>query len=293
MSMNEPSPRASRLALAAGLAAVIVVGGGGFLLGQRASNQAVPEPVFSPVPTPVAAVAEPVKRALDRADLIALAALAADATAQGGARPRELDDAVGKRFSIALPFGCNGPAAADSTATMRWQYDEAAGALRFHIAPAALLPANWWPDGAQADAEAIEGFWIARPWTRSESCPARSDAAEAGGTEPVTLPGQTLAIAQIFRGDGTRHGRRDGKPYAAVVRVKPESLRAERGFRIRLTGQVAAAPGGGAALCRQPGGAEQRPICLIATTLDQVEIENPATGETLATWPVGGARQAE
>ena len=295
MSMNEPSPRASRLALTAGLAAVIVVGGGGFLLGQRAANDrvpaATPAPLTTPVPTPTPI--DPPSRTLDRAALIALASIAADAAAQGAARPPELDEAVAKRFSIALPFGCGGPASDSSNAPMRWQFDEEAETLRFHVEPVALAPTDWWPRAAGSDIEAIEGFWIARPWIRSESCPSTGDTGATSGTDPVTLPGQTLAIGQLFAAGGARQDRRDGRPYTAVVGVAREAVRSAQGFRFRVTGHIAAVPGGGAAACRQPGGPEQRPICLIATTLDRVAIENPVSGETLATWAVAGARQTE
>ncbi|WP_157073567.1 hypothetical protein [Sphingomonas soli] len=277
------------------MAAVIVVGGGGFLFGQRAAKDQVPAPTPAPLATPVptATPAEPPSRTLDRAALIALASIAADATAQGAARPPELDEAVGKRFSIALPFGCGGPAGESSNAPMRWRYDEEAEALRFHVAPVALAPTDWWPEAARSDIEAIEGFWIARPWTLSESCPSGGDTGAPNATDPVTLPGQTLAIGQFFAAGGARQRRRDGRPYTAVVRVATEAFRPEQGFRVQLTGHIAAVPGGGATACRQPGGPEQRPICLIATTLDKVTIENPVSGESLVTWAVAGARQSE
>ena len=107
---------------------MIVVGGGGFLLGQRAANDRVPTPTPAPLatPLPTPTPAEPPSRTLDRAALITLASIAADARAQGAARPPELDEAVGKRFSIALPFGCGGPTDGSSNAPMRWLYDEPA-----------------------------------------------------------------------------------------------------------------------------------------------------------------------
>jgi len=279
--------------LTAGLAAILIVGGGGFLLGQRAGEApapiaALPAPVAAP--PPAATVAPP--RSLARADLVTLANAAADAVAGGTALPADLSDAVGKRFVLALPFGCDGPAAADSDAAMRWRYDEKAQALRLHVAPVDWDPADWWEE-APAEVEAIEGFWIERPWTSSETCPAAARPSAARGPQAVILPGQSLAIAQFFGREGARQGRRNGKAYNSVVRLAPESVQADRGFRLRLTGHIAAAPDGGPVICRQPGGAAQRPVCAIAATLDEVAIENPTTGETLATWAVAASRGME
>ena len=295
--MEEPSPRASRFALAGGLVAVLLVGGGGFLLGRTTSERppaaAAPPRAATVDPAPTPVVTEAPRRTLGRAELVALAVAAADAAASGSAPAAAVRDAAGRRFDLRLPFGCDGPAATDSGAAMRWRYDEEDKALRLHVAPIEWSAADWWPDAALARIEAIEGFWIERPWTTSEACPATAGRAAATGAEPVTLPGQTLAIAQFIGGDSARQGKREGKPFTATVRMAPDAVRADQGFRVRLIGQVATAPGDGPMLCRQPAGAEQRPICVIAVTLDEVRIENGATGDTLATWTLGAARDAE
>jgi hypothetical protein len=222
---------------------------------------------------------------MTRADLIALAAQAADAVAAGR-----------------LPFGCQGPTEAGSDAAMRWRYDEEAKVLRVHVSPVAwnrtdILDA---PDRAiggnvsgNVAGDIVEGFWIPRPWTASESCPAAQDSPAPAGADPVTLPGQTLAIAQFFDGDGARQGQRNGKPYETVVRMAPDEVRAERGFQLRIDGRIADIPGQGPVSCRQPAGAEQRPICIVAIAMDHVAIDNPVTGKTLATWDVTTARVAD
>lgn len=289
--MEEPSPRSSRLALAGALAAAIAVGGGGFLLGRATSEQppvANPAPVAVPAPKPAP---EPASTAiLGRADLIALAAAAADSAAAGRDPGPEIAQADGRRFELRLPFGCTGPAGEDSAAPMRWRYDPEARALRISVGPVAWTPRDWWPADGADSVEAVEGFWVPRPWTSSEACPEAGDRPAAAGTEPVTLPGQALAVGQIFLADGGRGGRRDGKPYEAVVRVDETDLKiGGQGLRLRIAGRVARTPGGGPVLCRQPAGPEQRPICLVSVIMDEVAVENPATGETLATWSVAGA----
>ncbi len=231
---------------------------------------------------------------LARADIMTLAAQMADAVASGQAMPKAVADAAGQRFELRLPFGCRGPAEAESDAAMRWRYDETDKALRVHVAPVVWTRADILDAAGQATAgEAVEGFWIARPWTASEACPATPDNPAPDGTEAVTLPGQTLAIAQFFDGDGARLGQRTGKPYETVVRLQPDALQAERGFQLRIAGRIADIPGQGPVSCRQPAGAEQRPICVVGVTMDEVAIDNPRTGKTLATWNVTTAGAAD
>lgn len=291
--MEEPSPRGSRLALAGALLAAIAVGGAGFLLGRGTSERppaVVTSPVTAPAPKPEP---EPVlSGAMGRAGLVELAAAAADAAAAGRDPGPEIAQADGRRFELRLPFGCTGPAGEDATGPMRWRYDSKAQALRIFVDPIAWTAQDWWPADAAGGVEAIEGFWIARPWTSSEACPEGSAQPAAAGPEPVTLPGQTLALGQIFVADGGRGGRRDGKPYEAVVRVAEDRFDASAGFRLRISGRIVRAAGGGPVRCRQPG-PEQRPICLVSVVMDEVAVENPASGETLATWSLGAGKAPE
>jgi hypothetical protein len=250
-----------------------------------AAPSAAREPVVPPTPG---------NAVLARADIMTLAAQMADAVASGQAMPKAVADAAGQRFELRLPFGCRGPAEAESDAAMRWRYDETDKALRVHVAPVVWTRADILDAAGQATAgEAVEGFWIARPWTASEACPATPDNPAPDGTEAVTLPGQTLAIAQFFDGDGARLGQRTGKPYETVVRLQPDALQAERGFQLRIAGRIADIPGQGPVSCRQPAGAEQRPICVVGVTMDEVAIDNPRTGKTLATWNVTTAGAAD
>ncbi len=298
--MDEPSLRKSRLALAGGIAAALAVGGTGFLIGRGTSPRNVEPVVAGPVAAAPAVAHEPVvppapgNAVLARADIMTLAAQMADAVASGQAMPSAVADAAGQRFELRLPFGCRGPAEAESDAAMRWRYDETDKALRVHVAPVVWTRADILDAAGQATAgEAVEGFWIARPWTASEACPATRDNPAPDGTEAVTLPGQTLAIAQFFDGDGARLGQRNGKPYETVVRLQPDALQAERGFQLRIAGRIADIPGQGPVSCRQPAGAEQRPICVVGVTMDEVAIDNPRTGKTLATWNVTTAGAAD
>lgn len=283
--------------MAGGLAAFVLVGGGGFLLGRSTSERAPAVVVAGPTePAPVVApvVDDTVEKrdsVLTRRDLIALAAAASDAVAAQSAVPAEVAAAEGRRFEINIPFGCNGPSEAGTDAQMRWRYDSAAQVLRISVSPVRWSVRDWSDQESDAQTDAIEGFWVARPWTASDACPPQRQAAAAIGVDPVTLPGQTLAMAQFFTSDGPRQGRRGEKPYEIVKRMAAADVRGARGFRLQIRGRIARVPGGAPISCRQPAGVEQRPVCVIAMQTDEVAIQNPTTDETLATWTTerGGA----
>jgi hypothetical protein len=293
--MREPTPRASRLALASAVAAVIVVGGAGFLLGRMTapapkSVPVLPSPSATPEPTAT------LSGVLGRADLIALAAAAADRSAGGQPTPDAMQ-APGRRFEVRLPFGCNGPAAKGADGPMRWRYDSAAQALRIHVAPVTWTAADWSADDSRV--QAIEGFWIARPWTSSEACapqppagePTAAEATAAAPASPEPAPTAairpTLALGQVFVAEGPRRGRRNGQAYEAVVRVPEAELDTSQGFRLRISGRIAAGLGAGPVTCRSAA-ADQRPACLVAVIIDEVAIENPVSGNALAEWTLGG-----
>lgn len=283
--MREPDPRTSRLVIGGGLVAAIAVGGAGFLLGRTT----LPEPP-TPKPLPVATVtpaasATPVDedgRVLRRSDLVALAQATADAFASGAAPPSALAVAAGRRFDLVLPFGCTGPGDAASGAPTGWRYDQETETLRVTVAPTAWRAADWGSTGETgADAAAAQGFWINRPWSSAEACPARAAAATTPtGIDAVTLPGQTLALLD-FGGLS-----REDRPFETVQRVPAAGFDGSRGFLLRITGRLASeAPG--PVRCVQPGGVDQRPICALAATVGEISIENAASGAALATWTPG------
>lgn len=300
--MREPNLRTSRLAIAGGLVAALALAGGGFLLGRSTSPRpdSAPPPALQPAPPPPATQPEP-PHILGRADLVALAAKAADAATSGQALPTGLQ---GKRFELVLPFGCAGPAAADSAAPVRWRYDAAQQTLRVHVAPARWSLADWGlaPDtagggtsdegneraepkaGEAAGQARLEGFWIERPWSSAETCPPVPAVPAVSEIAPPLPTEQTLALAQWRSEPGRTDTARAGRAYDLVKRLAPDAAPGPKGLRIRLIGRVARLPDGGSLRCTQAAGPDQRPVCLLAVTLDEVRIENPADGAVLGTW---------
>jgi hypothetical protein len=131
--------------------------------------------------------------------------------------------------------------------------------------------------------EAIEGFWVTRPWLLSEDCPALPT--DPTTTTPSASSPETLGLGVFFEEGGSRVARRDQRPYEIVLRLDgaPQTP-APQGFRLLLEGRITGFPDGRAFRCRS-GGANQRPVCVAAVRIDAVAVESLA-GETLGSWEV-------
>jgi hypothetical protein len=109
---------------------------------------------------------------LDRSALIAAADEAASAFAVGSDDTTAQKTLVGRRFAFRMAFGCPGLPLHDAVApAMRVSvrddgnsYEVRAG---FPIDAAAAGVARSDPDAI----ESVEGFWVQRPWLRTDQCP--------------------------------------------------------------------------------------------------------------------------
>jgi hypothetical protein len=240
------------------------------------------KPAAPVVPTP--------PPALTRSDLVSAGGQAATAYAEGRA-PLGSDTLVGRSFAVRLPFGCSGPTPANALnaeggglAGWSWGPDRKTIQLR-------MMPSDWVGSAMLSDAgasekwEAVEGFWIPRPWLAAETCPAvRSDPLQTAA--PPSSP-QTLGIAAVFEAGGSRLGRRNGRAYEFTIRGQNDAPMTppKEGFRMLLEGRIASFPSGRGIECRAPG-PDQRPVCIVAVQLDRVVYED-AGGSTLSEWRLG------
>ena len=266
------SPRSSIVALAASLLALAAC--------QR-EPQPTPAPAAKSEPPPVVTVAPaPV---LDRAGLLEATDIAASAFAAG----REVGGAslAGRRFVVRQAFGCGEPdeaaeTAADGLATVAWAKDRRT--LKFSLAPA-----DWLQSGLigrdDSGLEAVEGFWLERPWLRTEACPAI-----APGASPSSQASpQTSGLAAVFKPNGARTGRRNGRAYEFTLRGEdgqPPAPSAQ-GYRLVLEGRMTTFADGRAIHCRTAA-PDQRPVCIGAAQFDRVAFED-ADGQMLSEWRDG------
>lgn len=227
---------------------------------------------------------------LGRAELIAALAQAASVFA-AGATVAGSDPLVGRSFSLRLPFGCNGPTIAGEAneGLAHWQWGEGQASLRLSLTPGDWL-ASPFVAGSTSDGnreaptptwEAVEGFWIARPWMATDACPV------AGLSSSISAPPspQTVGLVAIFPEDSSRLSRRDGRAYQYTIRGKGDvpPVPPAGGFALRLEGRVVSFPNGRASRC-VAFSPDQRPTCVVAVRLDRVAFEGGTTGNPLSEW---------
>lgn len=235
-----------------------------------------PPPQASTPPAPVQPPAQLVTPPLGRADLIEGARAAAESLSAGAPYPQAAA-LGGRQFRVRLPFGCFGPSEAD--AGLGYTLDEKARTLRLTARPVMWTDGPWSEALATPDAEppeAVEGFWLRRPWMTNEVCPAPTTVAEVPPPSP-----ETLGLAQVFDADGSRLLRRGARPYEITRPLPADAPQPSGGFRLVLEGRVA--QGAGRPVRCRSEGPERRPVCLVLVEFARVAFETPS-GEVLEAW---------
>ncbi|WP_024354372.1 hypothetical protein [Brevundimonas naejangsanensis] len=270
---------------------------------QKPSEPAAPE---APAPAPPTVVLD---STLNRAALLAALTEARTATADGRPRDAALS---GRTVSVRLPFGCEGAGSTEQAQpglpTLARGDD---GGLMLRVLPEDLAASGLVITAGADDAatpspwEAVEGFWIARPWSGLETCRPDEPAlmavqtaeetetkgrSEVGDVLSTAAPApseteRTSGLAAVFETGGSRLGRRQGQAYVHVIRgdrgVAPTP--APGGYALRLEGRLTAFADGKAVHCVQKD-AESRPVCVAALRLDRLAFEDGATGALLSEW---------
>ena len=245
------------------------------------------EPVaVDPAPTPIISV----PTTLTRAALLAATSRAA-ATYAAGERIEGEDPLVGRRFALRVPFGCNGPqpTAAESAGDglARWSWGPENRTIQLTLTPGDWLNTALISGAADgSDWEAVEGFWIPRPWlTAGECSTVQADPLQSGDGAPSP---QTVGLAAVFTEEDSRVGRRNGRAYAFTIRPTGDTpLTAPvGGYRLLLEGRLASFPDGRAIRCRASS-PDQRPVCIAAIRLDRVAFTNADSSVLLSEWRPG------
>lgn len=225
--------------------------------------------------------------ALDRVAL--LQAMDAASNAYAAAKMFDGKDLVGRRFTVRQAFGCEGASApapedAPGDGLGRWSWGEERRTVRVSLAPGDWLGSALVTGGAQSW-EAVEGFWLDRPWLRQDDCP--GVAADPLASGPGGASAQVAGIAAVFEAQGSRLSRRNGREYGHVVRGKDgaPATAPTQGYRLVLEGRLAAFDDGSPIRCRATT-AQQRPVCIAAAAVDRVAFED-ARGALLSEWRAG------
>lgn len=269
--------------LGAALVTIIV----GALMFRSPPQGAAPEPA-KPVPAepaPPAPTPDPLPPpALTRVDLVRQAnAAAAMAAGEGAAQADDGRALVGRRFVLRLPFGCEGVQPRAGRGQTSALYDAEAQTIRLSARPSDWAGLPVVQSLKDESIEAVEGFWISRPWSFSETCPAHRD--DASATPSPTAPSpETLGLAQFFGAGDSRVLRRGDRAYEHVRRLGGADTGVlTHSYELVLEGRLRAYPDGRPLRCWSES-AEHRPVCLFSVQFERVAFEDAADGATLAEW---------
>ena len=245
--------------------------------------------------------------AIDRAALLAAVAQAASVTAGGGELPPELRRLDGRQFELRIRFGCRGPANDLADQWLGWSFDQEKRTLRVRAKPTLSKDEPLVEGFAGEQFEAVEGFWIPRPWLLDAVCPAGAAVrsvqaaqpaeATAGAEGEAATQEQEVAedpvpaaprvgIAQFFSSTDARTRRRDMRPYEAVKTLPEGAPLSSQGFNLVLSGRLRALPGRGVIACTAKN-AQSPPECIISAEFHRVWMERPSNREILAQWGSG------
>ena len=242
-----------------------------------------------------------VERPMGRARLLLTVVRAASSHAIGhddSATQRLLD---GKQFELRIRFGCSADALEKNA--FKSTLDPEGETLRLNASPNLSLNDKVVRELAGANVEAVEGFWMARPWLLEAACPVRRSEArpdvedepsdssavpptgsQAESSLSATAP-QRIGIAQFFEPDDSRTHRRPARPFETVIRLEPGEQASKSGFDFVLAGRIRAFPNGRVVLC-YGGGVERPPDCVISADFDRAWIERSADKHVLAEWSI-------
>lgn len=249
---------------------------------------------------PSSAPAEPklaLEAPLDRAALLLAVAEAASAASLGrsdASAQRKLD---GKRFEIRIRFGCDSsPTVRVTDAPFAVRFDPEERTLRIRAKPDLTLADPLVASVAGESVEAVEGFWLRRPWLLHDGCPVVPSSRASGeaaqdSREPInatvarsehgSLP--RVGVASFFTSEDSRTVRRKGRAYELTKVLGSNEQPSKEGYNLVLAGRLAKLTGGSVIACR-PGDTEQAPRCVVSVNFDRVWIERPGTPDILADW---------
>lgn len=259
-------------------------------------------------PAPREPIAVPRMEVVDRGQILAAVAQAASAHALGMDDRAEQRARDGRQFEFRMRFGCGGPSPDLKADALAWTLDAESGTLRVAARPTLHIEDPLVKSLAGDRFEAVEGFWIARPWLLRSSCPAAAadpaPPAEASPAEqppakapPAKAPAADppedapspaiprIGIAQYFSETDARIGRRAMRPYEAVKNLDPGQSVGSQGFDLVLSGRLKALPDGRVIACKSAN-ADLPPECVVSADLDRVRIEVPESAEIIAEWRI-------
>jgi len=249
---------------------------------------------------------------VDREGLLIAIARAASALATGqddSAAQAALD---GDTFEFKIRFGCADSEELRLEEAPSARFDEEKRTMRLRALPTISKPHPLVETVAGEQYEAVEGFWVRRPWLLTPACPlppveladlseadtspkkakapekaSPREASAAGGDTTATVAVLPLiGLAQFFDSEDSRTHRRNRRAYEAVVTLDENRQPSPKGYNLVLSGRLQRLGSGKVIACvsERP---EAPPSCIVSVRFGRVWFERADTGEVVAEWGAG------
>lgn len=248
---------------------------------ENASNEITPLPRLPVAEAP-----------LDREAILRAVANSASAAALGKDdrhAQRELD---GDRFEVRIRFGCPASEPSVENGPFGVRYNVESRRLQVRASPD-LTEAEPWIAATGGEAvEAVEGFWMRKPWLLAPGCPVAGQAPatvtskDTGGISkpaPMAVNDWKVGIAQFFGAAESRTTRRDHRAYEVTKTLGDGQSAPSQGYDLILSGRLRELPNGRVIACHVASH-RSPPECVVSVAFDQVRLERADTQETLAEW---------
>jgi hypothetical protein len=232
-----------------------------------------------------------VEAPLDRQAILQAVAKAASAAALGHVDRDTQRDLDGDRFEVRIRFGCPTTQPSVETGPFVVRQDVESRRLEVRASPD-LTKAQPWIAALGGDAiEAVEGFWMRKPWLLAPGCSVApqaptSEATEDAGDDTPRMSMEAkwrVGIAQFFGPTDTRTTRRDHRAYETTKTLGEDEPVSSEGYDLILSGRLRELPNGQVIACHVAS-PELPPECVVSVTFDRVQIQRADTKETLAEW---------
>lgn len=110
-----------------------------------------------------------------------------------------------------------------------------------------------------------------------------STPASAADEKEEPVPSLQIGLAQFFTETDARTHRRDKRAYTATKVLAEGARPSQEGYDLVITGRLRRLKNGAVITCTNRA-SDLPPDCVISAEFDTVAIEDPITGETIATW---------
>ena len=221
-----------------------------------------------------------IERPMERAGLLQAVATAASATGLGRDTVEDQRKLEGRTFEVRIRFGCAGSGTGTGEAgPFGVRFDEEARTLRVRAAPDLTIGDPALVKLAGEGIDAVEGFWMRRPWLLTDGCPVASAPAHAASP----LSEQRVGLAQFFGSSDSRTGQRKGRAYESTSTLREGETPSLQGYNLVLAGRLKKLGSGRVINCRVTG-RDAPPECIVSAEFDHVWMEHPQTRAILAEW---------